>query len=244
MFRYVTLILLFFSLITGWAFCAVVPTQQKKPLIVQYDTVKVEKRNLDKHALQEYLKQDDFKYDDTYNGVSLWDRFWHWFWSLFDAKYTSLAGRVITYTLFALGVAGVVFLIMKLAGVNPFWVIRGKSANANVPYSEHLENIHELNIDEEIGKAVSVGNYRLAVRMLYLKSLKQLNEAGSIQWDINKTNSQYSNEINNAEQRLHFNLLTRQFEYIWYGEFNIDAKAFAQVSAMFNDLKLKQHERL
>ncbi len=239
MFRYVTLILLIFALNTGWAFCAVVPKQNKNPLVVQYDTTKVEKRNFDKQALQEYLKQDEFKYDDTYSGVSLWDRFWYWFWSLFDAKYTSLAGRAITYTLIALGVAALVFLIMKLAGVNPFWVIRGKSANANLPYGEHIENIHEINIEDEINEAISVGNYRLAVRMLYLKTLKQLNEAGLIHWDINKTNNQYSNEISNTEQRLRFNLLTRQFEYIWYGEFNIDAKAFEQVSAMFNDFKVK-----
>ena len=139
----------------------------------------------------------------------------------------------------ALGVAAIVFLILKLAGVDPFKAIRSKSASA-LPYSEYTDNIHDINMDDELEKAITVRNYRLAVRLLYLKSLKQLNDAGLIHWEPNKTNTDYSNELQNFEQRLAFNLLTRQFEYIWYGEFSIDADVFGRISDLFKDFKVKR----
>ncbi len=105
-------------------------------------------------------------------------------------------------------------------------IFRRKSLSANLPYSESLENIHEIDFDAEIEKAVSQHNYRLAVRMLYLKCLKQLSDATLIKWQPEKTNSAYINELNDVVKRTAFKLLTRQFEYVWYGEFAIDGSTF------------------
>jgi hypothetical protein len=225
---------------TGMALCAEPEKVAKKPLVVRYDSLDISKRSFDQPTIEKYRQQEEFQYDDTYVGESLWDRFKRWFWHLFDTTDKSIVGTAITYLLMALGVVAIVFLIMKLAGVDPIKAIRGKSASAALPYSEYSENIHEINIDDELEKAVNVLNYRLAVRLLYLKSLKKLNDAGLIHWEINKTNSDYSNELQDFDQRLAFNLLTRQFEYIWYGEFNIDADVFGRISNLFKDFKVKR----
>lgn len=225
---------------TGMAFCAKPEKVAKKPLVVRYDSLDISKRGFDKPAIEKYRQQEEFKYDDAYVGESLWDRFKRWFWSLFDNTDTSVLGIAIQYLLITLGIAAIVFLIMKLAGIDPIKAIRGKSASAALPYSEYSENIHEINMDDELEKAVNVRNYRLAVRLLYLKSLKQLNDAELIQWEINKTNTDYSNELQDFDQRLAFNLLTRQFEFIWYGEFNIDADVFGRISNLFKDFKVER----
>jgi len=240
MLRYFYLTLFFIAMHTGMVLSATPQKEAKKPLVVKYDSVDISKRIFDQPALDEYRQQEEFQYDDAYVGPSLWDRFWRWFWGLFNFKNASVIGMGVQYLLIILGVAAIVFLIMKLAGVDPFKVIRGKSAAAPLPYSELTENIHDINMDDELEKAVNVRNYRLAVRLLYLKSLKQLNDAGLIHWEPNKTNSQYSNELQDIDQRLAFNLLTRQFEYIWYGEFNIDADVFGRVSSLFKDFKVKR----
>ncbi|MFD0750489.1 DUF4129 domain-containing protein [Mucilaginibacter calamicampi] len=240
MLRYLYLIVFFIGMQAGVAFCAKPVKEVKKPLVAQHDSVDINKRIFNQPALEKYRHQKEFQYDEGYVGESFWDRLERWFWSLFDNTNKSLVARGITYLLMALGVVGIVFLIMKLAGVDPFKVIRGKAASAGLPYSELTENIHEINMDDELEKAINVRNYRLAVRLLYLKSLKQLNDAGLIRWEINKTNSQYSNELRDFDQRLAFNLLTRQFEYIWYGEFNIDADAFGRINNLFTDFKVKR----
>lgn len=238
MLRYFYLTILFLAMYAGMAFCAKPEKEVKKPLVAKYDSLDISKRIFSQPALEKYKQQEEFQYDDSYVGISAWDRFWNWFWSLFDFSNDSVVGKGLQYLLISLGVAAVVFIIMKLAGVDK--VIRGKSASAALPYSEYTENIHEINMDDELEKAINVRNYRLAVRLLYLKSLKQLNDAELIHWEINKTNSDYSNELQDFDQRLAFNLLTRQFEYIWYGEFNIDADVFGRISNLFKDFKVKR----
>ena len=214
----------------------------KHILIVRNDSVTVLVRHFDKAALKNYNTQKEFQYHEGgYEGESLWTRFWRWFWSLFDFDRTAgnLLGYILNYLLIALGVAALVFLIFKLAGVDILNVIRGKSLSETVPYDESVENIYAIDFNAEIEKAVTQQNYRLAVRLLYLRSLRQLADAGLIHWDVNKTNTIYINELIDAEQRLAFKLLTRQFEYVWYGEFIIDAQIFTKITALFNNFKVK-----
>ena len=109
--------------------------------------------------------------------------------------------------------------------------------NIDIPYSESLENIHQITFDEEIEKALGQRNYRLAIRLLYLSTLKQLNDANFIQWQVDKTNSAYVNELTDAERRQSFSVLTRQFEYVWYGDFFIDGPSFQNINALFQDFK-------
>jgi len=124
-----------------------------------------------------------------------------------------------------------------MAGINLLNVFRRKSLNAEVPYHESLENIHEINFDDELERAINQHNYRLAVRLLYLKCLKQLSDAELIRWQIDKTNNAYITELNNPAQREVFKTLTLQFEYAWYGEFPIDAAVFKNINALFMDFK-------
>jgi hypothetical protein len=215
------------------------PIKLVKPkLVVHTDSTVVVLLHFDKAALKNYGAQKEFQYNDSYVGASLWTRFWRWFWSLLDLNRKVIV-KILNYLLIGLGAAALIFLILKLAGINILNVIKGRSLTAALPYNESVENIYEIDLDTEIEKAIAQQNYRLAVRLLYLRSLRQLSDADLIKWDINKTNSTYINELTNAEQRIAFNLLTRQFEYIWYGEFIIDAQIFTRISAMFKDFKVK-----
>ncbi len=214
------------------------PVKQK--LVVHNDTALVIQRYFNGAALKNYSAQKEFQYGNGgYAGESLWTRFWKWFWSLFDTDDKSILGRIEQYVLIALGIAALVFLILKLVGVDALNVVRRKPLSATLPYNESVENIYETDLDAELEKAIAHQNYRFAVRILYLRSLRQLSDAGLIKWDINKTNSIYINELTDAEQRIAFKILTRQFEYVWYGEFIIDMPVFTKISTRFNDFKVK-----
>jgi hypothetical protein len=215
---------------------------------LQIDTTTVQLRNFDNTALKKYSNQAAFKYNDSYAGPSLWSVFWRWFWNMVNAFLSQGNNRSI-FTLFlkylfiGLGLVALTFLILRLVGVDALNIFSRQSVTANLPYSESVENIHEINFDEGIDAAIAQHNYRFAVRLLYLKCLKQLSDSGQIRWEINKTNSNYVNELNNPEQRIAFNLLTRQFEYIWYGEFIIDEPVFKKINVLFNNFKGGYNER-
>ena len=240
------LYLVYCILIAGLSFgMAAKPVKTVKPkFILSIDTAKVQLRNFDKTAIKNYNKQPEFQYNDSYEGASLWSRFWSWVWHsigelLFKGNRGNLLIIFLRYFFILLGLCAIVFIILRLAGIDALNIFRAKPASASLPYSESLENIHEIDFDADIEKAVAQHNYRFAVRLLYLKCLKQLNDAGQIRWDINKTNSAYVNELTNNEQRIAFNLLTRQFEYTWYGEFAIDAPVFTRINALFHEFKAK-----
>ncbi|MCC8425204.1 DUF4129 domain-containing protein [Mucilaginibacter sp. UR6-11] len=243
MLRY--LFLTCFSLLVSLTAGLAAPAKQVKvKMLIKTDSSAISVRHFDSATLNQYRAKKEFHFTkDSYVEESLWDRFWTWLRNLFRLKNKQGAGElfniIIKYGFIVLGLAALIFLIFKLIGVDAFNVIKGRSASAPLLHDESVEDIYTINFDAEVEKAVNQQNYRFAVRLMYLRVLKQLSDAGQIHWELNKTNSIYVNELTNAEQRLAFKLLTRQFEYIWYGELIIDAAAFKKINALFDGFKIK-----
>jgi hypothetical protein len=217
--------------------------QHHLPLIVKADsTTDVQIRSFNKETLKKYSEQRDFQYGKPVETETWLDRFFAWLLHRFDHllnyRGLSVIGIVINILMLLLIIAGVVTLIyfvLKSGGINLQDIFKRKSTAAAVPYSEFFEDINAINFDAEIENAVAKHNYRFAVRLLYLKCLKQLSDAGLIKWEIDKTNTQYIYELQNAAQRSEFGLLTRQFEYVWYGEFLIDNQVYSTIANSFRD---------
>ena len=211
----------------------------KKPLPLHADSSTVAVRHYDSKILKSYSVKPEFQYNETVPATNWWDRFWAWLWHLLgnNLKAPSPLFIILKYLLIGLGLAAIIFIIFKLMGVDISGIFRKKAASASIGYSESLENIHEIDFDKELEIAIAQHNYRLAVRLLYLKCLKQLNDAGLIKWEINKTNSIYVQELAGSGKGDSFSSLTRQFEYIWYGEFLIDAQVFQTINTSFQEFK-------
>lgn len=202
---------------------------------VSNDSSKVILRNFDAEKMKTYTEQSEFRYKETPpDQDSLWARFWRWFWNWFSGVLENkTSGAFFKYGIITALAALVVFIIIKAMGLD-LKVFAGKSKAVEVPYSESLENIHEINFRAEIEKAISSGNYRLAVRLFYLHALKMMNDGQLINWQPDKTNQAYVAELTDPEKRKQFEELTTQFEYIWYGEFFIDKESFAEVRKDFD----------
>jgi len=213
------------------------------PLILHTDTEKVTLHSFDKAAIKRYALDKDFQYDDAKLAeASYWTRFWNWFWGMISRIFEGHFGghilpKIILYILVIAAVILLVYVILKMVGIDVVQVFGGRSKKIDIPYTESLENIHEINFDDEVERAINSRNYRLAIRLLYLRSLKQLSDAQLIHWKLEKTNAAYINELTNDELRRSFALLTRQFEYAWYGDFFIDVNSFQNISTLFQDFK-------
>ena len=206
----------------------------KKILSLQKDSSVVELRKFNQDSVQHYSKQKEFIYDDVAPAsLSWWDRFWRWFWDWVNDLFSGgKTAPFVKYLVIALVIGIIVFIVIKLIGVD-FKLLTGKSKTIAVPYEESLENIHEINFDDQIEKAKLNGNFRLVVRLLYLKTLKQLSDKNLINWQPEKTNQTYVAEMQNQQYHDEFANLTTQFEYIWYGEFYIDEKTFEPIRTSF-----------
>lgn len=258
---YTGLVLLFISLNTSFAAPKPAKAIAKpakhakaavKPATLVLDTSNIPVHHFSQAALDKYRSQPDFQYKETNRSTSAWNRFWAWFWhwlrGLFQFKrakgHRSLTAvnvilTILEYVVIAAAVGAIVLFIIKMAGVDMSFLFRRRSKAVPMPYSESLENIHDISFDTAIEEAINKHNYRLAVRLLYLKCLKQLSDASLIKWQPEKTNNSYLNELRDADQKAIFGSLTRRFEYVWYGEFPLDGQTFNRINLQFQEFKSK-----
>jgi hypothetical protein len=104
---------------------------------------------------------------------------------------------------------------------------------------DEAEDIFHLHYNEEISKAIEDKNYRMAVRFLYLQTLKILSEAGKIDYRQGKTNAEYLQQLYNTVYYTDFFRLTRDFEYTWYGQFNLSEQGYEMMRKEFFTFKGK-----
>jgi hypothetical protein len=243
MLRYLFLLVFIVICNAGICLAARAPASAKSRVALQKDTSIISVRHFNKYELSSYSKQSAFNYHEDVYEPSLWTRFWRWFWkwvaSIFKQDHKS-GGWLVTfieYLFIIAGLGAIVFMLLKMMGIDMRNIFRKNTTSTGLPYSELPEDIHHIEFDSEIERAAAQHNYRLAVRLLYLKCLKQLSDEGLINWQPDKTNNAYVEELDNAAHRGTFKQLTRQFEYVWYGEFPIDGNVFKNISLMFQQFK-------
>ena len=96
----------------------------------------------------------------------------------------------------------------------------------NAGEDEITEDIFAINYQKEIDKAAAQGNYRLAIRLMFLRLLKNMSEKSIIRYKQDKTNLDYLLELHPTNYYTRFFRITRNYEYSWYGQFNVSEDAY------------------
>jgi hypothetical protein len=60
-----------------------------------------------------------------------------------------------------------------------------------------------------------------------------MSEKQIIEWDVEKTNSDYIYEIKSAELKARFEYLSYLYNYMWYGEFAVSIEDFEKAKKAF-----------
>jgi hypothetical protein len=139
--------------------------------------------------------------------------------------------------LWMLAVGGfIAFLIIYLSNSN-ISLFRRSNTMAAHDSDVDTDDIFAINYSSEIEKAVAAGNYRLAIRLHFLKLLRGMSERNIIQYTHDRTNFDYLLQVHHAPWYQQFFRITRNYEYVWYGQFDIDREKFDSINKDFDSLE-------
>lgn len=129
-----------------------------------------------------------------------------------------------------------IYILIKFLMGNKAASFFGRTRQAVAPLNFQEEHIKNVDIDSYIANALKEENYRLAIRYMYLKSLKLLSLNNLIDWHFEKTNTDYYNEIENGNLKQDFRKISYWYDHIWYGEFALDKSGFENAKKDFEQL--------
>jgi hypothetical protein len=200
----------------------------------------IQLRTFSAEKLQQYLNDEDYRYDRDFKpeAPNLWQRFK--IWLLMKILHALSDEQTYTFWKWVIYIfCGVVILyvILKLTKTNVRGLFFGQAQSGKIAFSESQENIHELNFEKLIAEAIAAQQYGKAIRLFYLKTLKQLTDRKLIDWRINKTNYDYVRELSSKDLAPSFRNLTFLFEYIYYGDFQITQTDFEQAQLAFKNFE-------
>jgi hypothetical protein len=200
----------------------------------------------DDQKIEEYKTQDDFDYTEYQEPDNWWAQFKNWVtqhWnkiikSIFGA--TVIAGGfwgILFQTLMYLLVIGVLFLLGWLfMKVNPASILLEKQLAPQIELTEDEDIIQNQDIQQLIDQALQHKNYRLAIRYYYLFVLKKLSDAELIEWEAQKTNTDYSKELTDDTVQYQFKAITRLYDFIWYGNFEVNETLYQKAEKEFKSI--------
>lgn len=135
--------------------------------------------------------------------------------------------------LYILLIIGAVYGIYSIIVSNKLHLFYSSGKNKKVATQESI--LTEANLDEKISESIATQEYRHAVRYMYLKSLRLLSDKGWIKLNANSTNIDYLNSMSKRAEGAPFKIITRNYEYVWYGEFDLTKEHFNVLQNKFND---------
>jgi hypothetical protein len=197
-----------------------------KILSASSEELKIELRYPPENILDKYKNDGAFDYQKKLEEKQDWlAKITSWInQQLRSLRYSRTYSTALDIFYYALIIFALIIVLWGLIKSDIRSLFSGKSINNEIKLSEHEEDINQINFDNLISIAIDNKNYKLAVRYLFLKSLKMLDNKEIINIKKDKTNYQYLLEIKDSELADAFKDAAYRFEWIWYGDFPIDEK--------------------
>lgn len=145
--------------------------------------------------------------------------------------------RTLMWVVLVLLMLGAIVVYLMNNQINLF-ASRSKRINQEaVDDGAMPENIFEIEYEAAINKALAAGNYRLATRFLFLRSLKTLSSKKIIDYAADRTNFEYLFQINGTKYYPLFMQVARNYEYVWYGKFEVNEEQFRIIRQNFDEFQ-------
>lgn len=220
---------------------------QNKTLHVQIDTVQIEESLLiDEELMQEIKEKNEFNYEQYVSEESWWENFTIWLSKKWNQLLETIFGDIqpdsfvyfLTQILPYIIVGGVlIFIIWLFIKLNPGQNVLAKAESNQIFFSNEEELIKTKDLVQLKEDALQKKNYRLAVRYWYLQILQQLDKRNLIEYQFEKTNTDYAEELQHKDFVISFKQTTNYYNFAWYGGFEINEMQFQKVNRLFQQLQ-------
>ncbi len=214
--------------------------------LVKYDKSDIAPVQFQKSDLDTYKNDSKFNYEEVktestwFTDVINWfynllRRFFEWIFGVGNAEgYLAVFLEILPYLLLAL----FLYLVIRFFVRSNIQGKGKKNKNPNmVSLSEDEHIIKNEDIEQLIKNALNDKNYRLAIRYHYLFILQLLSEHEWIDWQQQKTNDDYLEELSTSPLLDDFGRATVLYDYVWYGEFELNRERYTKAETIFKSLK-------
>ena len=96
-----------------------------------------------------------------------------------------------------------------------------------------------LDFDDAISKYQAEGNYRMAVRYMYLRLIHTVNARNIVHIGDSFTNSEMVRAFGSHPQASEFRFLATAYEYVYYGDFVMTPEIFEELKTRFDVFQQK-----
>ncbi|MDZ4745468.1 MAG: DUF4129 domain-containing protein [bacterium] len=183
--------------------------------------------------LDSLAHESEFSYAPTFRPMSWWDRFWHWVQSLLSSS-DGTNTTVDTGLWVVLAVLIVVLIFFLLRGARRSLKHRNLAVRGE---AIDVDDIATEDINGKIEAEIAAKRWRSAIRYLYLRTLQDLQDVGSIEWKRDKTNRDYLREVTSPKVQSVFAEAIRVFERTWYGNERIDEESFRRALPVYDAVR-------
>lgn len=200
----------------------------------------------DRQKIDNYRSQEEFDYLQNVEEDSWWTRFKKWLnakyrqfinWLFGEYEPNSVLAFIISIVPFILLLVLLGLVAWLFSRLNPGGKILQQPKTSEVFLTEEEALVKKEDLPMLIKKAVNKGNFRLAVRYYYLNELRKLDELRLIDYEVQKTNRDYSEEIEDRVIRKHFQEISKLYEFIWYGSFHVSEADYRFVEKNFQRME-------
>jgi hypothetical protein len=210
--------------------------------LLKKDTSAITFKRPSVELLDEVMNDRDYRYEDdpepAQNPFSKWI---NWLWRKVGDFFSSKSYENFWQYALMLGALCLFIFLLYKAKVLDYIFMSNQNAS-QLDYVVGQENIHEINFEKALEEATSGGDYRLAVRLQYLRTLKRLSEKQIINWKPDRTNATYAEDLRTYPFCHDFVGITRYFEFAWYGDFPVDGPAYEEMKQLVDSFFSKLNQ--
>jgi hypothetical protein len=199
------------------------------------DSSQVIVRQMDQKFVDAYKTQKEFIYTQPPLETNFLKQLIEYLKSRFKAL--EQLGEVIPLIFKVLLWAMVLFFLFIVITKTKLYKLFYTDKEFETPAFEFSANSDQsLDLDEEIRLQVEKQQYRLAIRLLYLKVINKLRSKEYIRFSKEKTNFDYLRDLTNTDLKSRFFAITSIYNHVWYGDVEIAEDQFLRFEKSFQSL--------
>jgi hypothetical protein len=132
-----------------------------------------------------------------------------------------------------------VVIICLIIAVRIIWrssftsLVKPQGKHGRFSFEELKDGLQAIPFEKMIKEAEDLNDWRLALRWRYLFCLYALEKKGILEFRPAKTNIDYLRDLRKTDYKQSFAELSKIYEYVWYGKFEVDKQKYSGYSELY-----------